>query len=448
MSESLLDMLASLPEIQREQIMASMTHSQLTAIAWDWHSKARPEQLPPSDPNWIQWIFLGGRGTGKTRAASEMVREWAKIPTARIALVGPTAADVRDTMVEGVSGIMKVCPPNERPEYVTTKRKLVFPSGGIAFLYSSQEPERLRGPNHSHAWGDEISYWKHSENTLDMLRFTLRMGKNPQTIFTMTPKPTNLIKSLIAPQENHYITSSSTMDNRANLSNQFIKEILKRYDGTRTGRQELYGEFLEDAEGAIVTHQHISDARIELEEDEDNGDNELNALINRLVRIEVAVDPAVTNHKSSDHTGIIVAGKDSNDEVYVLADLSMKGSPEQWATVAINAAKKYSADRIVAEVNNGGDLVINTLRAVDRSIRVDKVHASRGKHIRFAPVGALYEQGKIHHVGRYPLLEEQLCLFSLDGYQGGDSPDRADALVWAVTSLVLGKQKYPVACFY
>lgn len=434
MSENLLDILASMPEIQRKEVVAMMTPEQLQYLLHDWHSMARPEQLPPNDPNWSQWIFMGGRGTGKTRAASEMVREWGKIPTARIALVGPTAADVRDTMVEGISGILTVCPPNERPEYVTTKRKLVFPSGGIAYLYSSQEPERLRGPNHSHAWGDEISYWKHSENTLDMLRFTLRMGKNPQVLFTMTPKPTNLIKSLIAPEENHYITTSSTMANKANLSPQFLKDIFKRYDGTRIGRQELYAELLEDVEGAIVTHQHISDARIEIEED-------INLILDKLVRIEVAVDPAVTNHKKSDHTGIIVAGKDEEGEVYILRDLSMKGSPEQWATVAINAAKEFNADRIIAETNNGGDLVISTLRAVDRSIRIDKVTASRGKHIRFAPVGALYEQGKVHHVGRYPLLEEQLCLFSLDGYEGGDSPDRADALVWAVTSLVLGKRK-------
>lgn len=429
MSENLLDILSSLSEIRRKEVINQLTPEQLQYLLHDWYSMARPEQLPPPNPNWIQWIFLGGRGSGKSRAASELVREWGKIPTARIALVGPTAADVRDTMIEGVSGILAVCPPNERPDYQPSKRRLVFPSGGKAYLYSSEKPERLRGPNHSHAWGDEVSYWKHSEDTLDMLRFTLRIGANPQTIFTMTPKPTNLVKSLLAPKENHYVTTSNTLANAANLSPQYIKEILDRYDGTRLGRQEIYAELLEDIEGAIVTDQHICDARID----------EIN--LDRLVRIEVAVDPAVTNHKKSDHTGIIVAGKDENDEVYVLKDLTMKGSPEQWATVAINAAKQYNADRIVAETNNGGDLVINTLRTVDRSIRVDKVHASRGKHIRFAPVGALYEQGKIHHVGRYPLLEEQLCLFSLDGYEGGDSPDRADALVWAVTSLVLGKRR-------
>lgn len=426
---NLLDILASMSEIRRKEAVAMMTPEMMTFLLHDWESTARPEQVQPNDPNWIQWVYMGGRGTGKTRAASEMVREWGKIPTARIALVGPTAADVRDTMVEGVSGILAVCPANERPDYQPSKSRLVFPSGGKAHLYSSEKPERLRGPNHSHAWGDEISYWKHSEETLDMLRMTLRMGANPQVLFTMTPKPTNLIKSLIAPQDNHYITKSSTMANEANLSPQFLKEIFNRYDGTRIGRQELYAELLEDIEGAIVTDQHICDARL----------NEIN--LDRLVRIEVAVDPAVTNHKKSDHTGIVVAGKDENDEVYVLKDLTMKGSPEQWATVAINAAKEFNADRIIAETNNGGDLVVETLRAVDRSIRIDKVNASRGKHIRFAPVGALYEQGKIHHVGRYPLLEEQLCLFSLDGYEGGDSPDRADALVWAVTSLVLGKRK-------
>lgn len=422
---NLLDILSSLPKNQRIEIINQLTPEQMQYLLHDWQSLARLEQLPPDKSNWKQWIYMGGRGTGKTRAASEMVRQWGKIPTARIALVGPTAADVRDTMVQGVSGILNVCPGNEKPDYQPSKRRIVFPSGGKAYLYSSEKPERLRGPNHSHAWGDEISYWKHDEETLDMLRMTLRIGINPQVLFTMTPKPTALIKSLLAPENGHYVTTSSTMANKANLSPQFLKDIFKRYDGTRLGRQELYAELLEDIEGAIVTEEHIRTSRV----------SEIN--LDRLVRIEVAVDPAVTNHKKSDHTGIVVAGKDENDEVFILADLSMKGTPEQWATVAIRAAKQYQADRIVAETNNGGDLVLTTLRAVDRTVRVDKVTASRGKHIRFAPVGALYEQGKIHHVGRYPTLEEQVCAFSLDGYQGGDSPDRADALVWAVTSLVL-----------
>jgi predicted phage terminase large subunit-like protein len=336
-------------------------------------------------------------------------------------------------MITGHSGILSISPPWFMPIYEPSKRRLSWPNGSQAFAFSAEEPDRLRGPQFHFAWGDEVAVWKYDEKTLAMLRFSLRLGKNPQAIYTTTPRPTTLMRQLLKDSPGRYISRGSTYDNKANLPAGYLQQIKEKYEGTRLGRQEIYAELLEDIPGALITPEHILHT---------------DTTPSNITRTEVAIDPAVTNNPNSDSTGIIVAAKTSDNKVYILADYSMKASPEQWARRAIKAYHDFSCDRIIYEGNMGGDLVASTLRAVDNTVRIDKVTASKGKHIRFAPVAALYEQGKVFHVGQYADLEQQLCSFTLDGYCGDGSPDRADAAVYAITSLVLQKKKSHAAALY
>lgn len=389
----------------------------LRSAVYDWSLWARPAQLaPPGD--WRIWLILAGRGFGKTRSGAEWIRQQVDQGKAgRIALVGATAADVRDTMVEGESGLLRVFPDEQRPRYEPSKRRVTFHTGAIATTYSADEPDRLRGPNHDLAWADEVAAWRYAESW-DQLMFGLRIGDRPRAVATTTPKPTRLIRNLVE-RHDTAVTRGSTYDNAQNLSPAFLDEMRSRYEGTRLGRQELDAELLLDAEGALWTRDLLDDART--------------TTVPTLSRVVVAIDPAVTSNSGSDETGIIVAGVGVDGHGYVLEDRTIKGSPAEWAAAAVTAYHVHKADRIVAESNQGGDMVSHTLRTVDKNVPIRLVHASRGKRTRAEPVAALYEQGRVHHAGAFPELEDQLCTWTPDGA----SPDRLDALVWALTELLV-----------
>lgn len=390
-----------------------------------WRRQARPEQLPPAG-DWSTWLVSAGRGWGKTRTGAEWVRSLAEGGQAsRIALVGPTAADARDVMVEGESGLLSICPGHFRPDYEPSKRRLTWPNGCIATMFSSEEPDRLRGPQHGAAWCDELAAWRNLDATWNMLQFGMRLGKHPRQLITTTPRPIKLLKELVK-RDDTVVVRGSTYDNRENLAPTFFSQIVTRYEGTRLGRQELNAELLEDTEGALWSYSLIEKARLPADHRPE------------LRRIVVAIDPAVSVSETSDETGIVVAGVGVDGKGYVLEDCSGKYSPTEWARRAIDAYNRHHADRVVAEANQGGAMVENTLRVLDKNLPIKLVHASKGKVTRAEPISALYEQGRVHHVGAFDQLEDQLCSFT-PGSSG--SPDRLDALVWALTALILeGKQ--------
>lgn len=389
-----------------------------------WRSKARPSQLPPPG-DWNGWMILAGRGFGKTRAGAGWVHELVETgQTGRIALVAATAADARDTLVEGVSGILNTAPPWSRPLYESSKRRLTWPNGAIATMFSSEEADRLRGPEHDALWADELAAWTDVQGTWDMAMFGLRLGKRPRWLVTTTPKPIKLLKELLAREgRDVVVTRGSTFENEANLASTFLAAVRARYEGTRLGRQELNAELLLDNPGALWQLDWLDRDRVRAAPE--------------LRRIVVAIDPAVSNNEGSDETGIVVAGVTRDNEGYVLEDLSGKYAPHEWAAKAIAAYRRHKADRILAEVNNGGAMVEATIRALDHRVSFKAVHASRGKVVRAEPIAALYEQRKVHHVGNFPTLEDQMCAFTsdFDRARTGYSPDRVDALVWALTEL-------------
>lgn len=396
-----------------------LTHFQRQAIAYDWRVMGRDDQQPPPG-DWPVWLIKAGRGYGKTRTGSEWVRMVAESnPRARIALVGPTAADVRDVMVEGESGIRACAPPWAQPVYEPSKRRLTWPNGAIATTYSADEPDRLRGPQHTHAWCDEAAAWRYPD-AWDMLMMGLRLGELPQAVVTTTPRPVPLMKT-IQNWPGCIVTRGRTADNASNLAPTFLTSLMAKYEGTRLGRQELEGEDLDDNPDALWQRDALDANRVRQWPE--------------LTRIVVAIDPAVTSRDDSDETGIIVAGLGADRRGYVLADLSGRHKPDAWGRIAINAYHEWKADRIVAESNQGGEMVSHVLRTIDGDVPVRLVHASRGKVARAEPVAALYEQGRVSHVGTLAKLEDQLCTWS----QGQASPDRMDALVWAVTELMLGR---------
>ena len=391
-------------------------------LPYKWRNwNARPEQLPPPDESWRVWLILAGRGCGKTRSGAEWIREEVELGRAkRIALVGETASDVRNVMVEGESGILAISPPNFRPIWEPSKRQLRWPNGAIATAYSGDEPDQLRGPQHDAAWADELAKWKQPSKAFDNLELGLRQGSNPRIVVTTTPKPIPLLRQLIKDPMT-VVTRGSTYDNRANLAPGFLNRIKKKYEGTRLGQQELYAEMLEDMPGALWNHSQLDALRV-------------NHVPCDCFRIVVAIDPAVTCGEDSSETGIVVAALAQDCQVYVLADLSARLSPNDWARKAVQAYHHYHADCIIGEVNNGGDMIERILRTVDPRIAYRPVHASHGKYVRAEPISASYEQGTVHHVGRFPELEEQMCCYVPGQYEG--SPDRMDALVWAVTELL------------
>jgi predicted phage terminase large subunit-like protein len=382
--------------------------------------KADPEQ-PGSRSS-----FIGTRPFGKTRTLAEWVCDQAASGQAsRIALVAATAADARDVLVEGESGILAVAPPWCRPIYEPSKRRLTWPNGVIATTFSAEEPDRLRGPQHDAAVCDELASWSHPE-TWDMLQFGLRLGRKPRCLIATTPRPTKLLRELLA-REGHdvVVTRGSSYDNKANLAPAFFAQIVKKYEGTRLGRQELNAELLEDTPGALWSQGLIDGTRI--------------SAAPELTRIVVAIDPAATSGEDADETGVVVVGQDKDGQGYVLADCSGRYTPIEWARIAISAYRTHHADRIVAERNNGGDMVEATLRMVDQNVPVTTVWASRGKVTRAEPISALYEQGRMHHVGTFPQLEAQMTNFTsdFDREAAGYSPDRLDAMVWAATELLV-----------
>ena len=421
-----------LPASDQAEILASLTEAQAENLKWDWDFWARPEQmLPPGD--WLTWLVLAGRGWGKTKTGAEAVRRLVcgSTPLApgqygRIAIVAETSADARDVMVEGPAGLLSVHPPAFRPNYEPSKRRLTWPNGAVATVFNATEPDQLRGPNHDLSWSDELAKWAYAEETWDMLQFGMRGGDHPRQIITTTPKPIPVVKRILKSQST-LITRGSTFDNRSNLAPSFFTQVVARYEGTRLGRQELNAEMLDDVEGALWTRAMIDAARKPVK------------LVD-MARVVVSVDPSGTkgDEDSGDWIGIVVVGKGVDGRAYVLADRTCKLSPDGWGRRSVEAYHEFRADRIIAERNFGGAMVEHVLRSVDRSVSYQEVTASRGKVQRAEPVAALYEQGRVTHLGDFTELEDQLCQMTPDGYLGNGSPDRADALVWALTDLMLG----------
>lgn len=411
---------------------------------YDWSKIGRPSQQTP-EGRWRVWFIKAGRGWGKTRTGGEECRKQVKRGRRRLALVGATAADVRDTMIEGESGIMAIHPDHERPTYEPSKRRLTWPNGAIATLYSADEPERLRGPQHDFAWADELASWRYPA-AWDMLQFGLRLGDNPQVVVTTTPKPRAFIKKILSHPKT-VVTHGSLYENKDNLAEDFVEYILGTYEGTRLGRQEIDGEFLEDTPGALWTHDLIEQTRW-------IGD------IPPLSRIVVAIDPAVSVAEESDETGISVVGKGlitpdmfegrmlpdfpfHVEHGFVLADRGGRLTPQEWADRAVSLYHEFEADAIVAEVNNGGNLVTENIRTRYPSVRVRSVTATRGKVMRAEPVAGFFEQGRAHMTRGFPLLEDQLCSF-VPG-QLDKSPDRVDAMVWAFHDLMVKSKSIKAA---
>lgn len=430
---SLAERLRARSPVDVKKLLGELTDGEAAALEFDWNFWARPNQLPP-EGDWTTWLLLGGRGSGKTRAGAECVRCWVK-DYALVNLIGPTADDARDVMIEGESGLLNICPNSERPEYLPSRRRLNWPNGAVSLIFTADEPDRLRGKQHMKFWADELCAWRHAE-AWDQAQLGLRLGANPQGVVTTTPKPSKLLLKLMK-QPDTVVSRATTYENRANLAPKFIDQIIRRFEGTRQGREQLLGEVLRDVPGALWQLDWFDSLRVTPDQ------------VPELRRVVVAIDPAVTSSESSDLTGIAVAGKgvarelatleDRDGHGYVLADRSLKASPHGWASAAVAAYEEFRADLIVAETNNGGDLVESTLRTVAPNVPFKKLHASRGKVVRAEPIAALYEQGKVHHAGAFAELEDELCTF-VPGGTFSDSPDRADALVWALTELFLAAQ--------
>lgn len=420
--QSPAERLASLPKAERDALIAGFTPKQVEDLLYDWAGfNARPEQIePPGD--WDVWAIIAGRGFGKTRSGAEWVRTQIKNGSRRIALVAETQKDLEDVMVNGESGIMSVFPEAERPKVTYKPIRMTFPNGAVALGYNGTEPGQLRGPQFDAAWVDELAKFRYGRETWDMLQFALRLGDKPRVLVTTTPLPTEIIKDIIAGKEGKvHVTRGSTYDNASNLAAPFLQKIRDRYENTRLGRQELHAEILGDLPGALWTQASLDAYRIASAPD--------------MKRIVVAVDPAISNTETSDEHGIIVAGLDGDNRGVILEDASMNGSPNEWARRAVALYREWDADAIVIEINQGGDMVAHTLRTVDPNVKIREVRASRGKHIRAEPVSAFYEQGKVVHLGRLTELEAQMVQMTNAGYQGTGSPDRVDALVWAITDL-------------
>jgi len=402
------------------QVAAQLSEAEAETLLYTWDLWARPEQQMPADA-WRNWLILAGRGFGKTRTGAEAVRAIASAdPEARIALVGPTAADVRDVMIEGESGILACFPPAERPVYFSSKRRVMFRNGAQAFCYSAEEPERLRGPQHSAAYCDEIATYPAVTELWDNLKFGLRLGADPRVVVTTTPKPMRFLNELIA-DAGTILTRGRTYDNRANLPPAVLAEFERVYGGTRIGRQELEGELLEEAEGALWQRAQLERLRVRSAPE--------------LVRVVVALDPSVTAGPDSDECGIVACGLGTDGHGYLLADDSGVYDASVWAHRAVSRFDAIEGDKIIAEVNNGGDLVEKVIRTVRANIAFEAVRASRGKVTRAEPIAALYEQGKIHHVGGFKALEDEQCNFVPGAL--GKSPNRVDALVWGFSYLML-----------
>ena len=433
MGKSLAQIIAELPEEQRAEVLAGMDPD---ALQWDWEFWGRPEQHRPEGDDWNIWMYLAGRGAGKTRTAAEWVRKEAEDTSKgqkRFALVARTAADVRDVIVEGESGIINVTPPSERPLYEPSKRRLTWPNGNTATCFTADEPDSLRGPQFTHAWGDEVAAWRQTPDgagltAFENLRIGTRLGQNPKIMITTTPKRVPLLYDLIKESEKTpgkvIITKGSTMDNTGNLSQAYMEGILGVYEGTRLAAQELYGEMLSDVEGALWTQELIDKCR---ESVMPHG---------APLRV-IGVDPSVAENPR-DECGIVVVASSADRDLYkrqswVLEDASVLGSPDVWANKVVAMARKWGCP-VVAEVNQGGALVRNAINTIDPTVKVLEVHSKYGKALRAEPITLAYEQNRVHHIGFLAELESQMCAW-IPGE--GKSPDRVDALVHALTALLI-----------
>lgn len=410
---------------QWEKYLKSLSPKDLSELKFIWEFWARPKQLPPQWA-WRVWMLLCGRGWGKTRVGAEWVRyRVEKCGAKRIALVGRTAADVRDVMVEGESGLLGISRPDFMPVYKPSIRELEWPNGAIAKTFSADEPNVLRGPQHDTAWCDELASWPANE-AWSNLEMGLRLGTDPRVIVTTTPRPIPIVKDILK-RPTTAATIGNTFENKSNLAESFIDNIKRQYEGTRLGRQELYAEILDDNPGALWHMANIDEHR--------------KPEAPQLTRIVVAIDPAVSSNVDSDETGLVVAGSDGTGHAYVLHDESGIYSPSEWGHKAVELYDRFEADCIIAEVNNGGELVKQNVYTVRALLPFKEVRATRGKQLRAEPVAALYEQGRVHHVGSLSKLEDQMC--SWDPTMPGKSPDRLDAMVWAVTDLLVGTYPAP-----
>ncbi len=427
-------LIASAQPSRQKSFLATLTSEQLAALPYLFDFWAMPHQVPP-EGDWRTWVILGGRGAGKTRAGAEWVRSMVEgprpaVPGAahRVALIAETIEQAREVMVFGESGIMAVSPPGRRPEWVPGRRMLIWPNGATAQLFSAHEPESLRGPQFDAAWVDELAKWRRGAETWDMLQFGLRLGDDPRACVTTTPRRNGALRDVLA-RPSTVVTHAPTQANRANLAESFLTEIEARYSGTSLGRQEIEGALIEDVEGALWRARQLADCQL--------------ADFPTLDRVVVAIDPPGTSHAGSDDCGIVVAGVTMAGPVqdwraYVLADLTRSAaSPTDWAQAAIDAMDHYDADRLVAEVNQGGDMVEAVVRQIDPLVSYRSVHASQGKSARAEPIAALYEQGRIFHARGLGALEDQMCQMTTRGFDGKGSPDRVDALVWALHDLMI-----------
>jgi len=431
------------------------TPAEKKLLEHDWSFWGRPEQQEP-DGDWSVWLVLAGRGFGKTRLGSEWVRKVMCGPTplaagkvAHMALVAENAADARDVMIQSAAGILRVHANDFRPKYNSSLRKLTWPNGAVAHTYSADDPEQLRGPEHDAAWSDELAKWRYADETWDMLQFGLRTGFNPRQLVTTTPRPIQILRDLVASPDTA-VTKGTTYDNAANLAPRFLSKMRERYEGTRLGRQELRAEILDDVVGALWTREMLEKRTVR---------NPFAAGMGRLDplpdmrRVVVGVDPSGTTgedeaarkrrkdgkeEEAGDDVGIICAGLGVDNIVYVLEDGTCNFAPSEWAKRVVQVFDRQEADMVVGEMNFGGAMVEFTIRTARRNIPYRPVHASRGKVVRAQPIASLYEQGKVRHVGSFGALEDQMVSMTQRGYEGRGSPDRVDALVWAITDLVFG----------
>ncbi|MDP3410244.1 DNA-packaging protein [Bosea sp. (in: a-proteobacteria)] len=418
------------------QIVPDLDADSVVALSECWTLFGRLDQKLGEPPHKSVWLVLGGRGAGKTRTGAEWVKgmalgqePYAQAATQRIALVGETQGQVRDVMIEGVSGLLAIHTRWERPSWYPSRRRLEWPNGAIAQVFSAEDPEGLRGPQFGAAWSDELAKWPNLQETWDMLQFGLRLGDRPRQIITTTPRPVPLIKRLLDdPQV--AVSRAATSANRFNLAADFIRSVTQSYGGTRLGRQELDGELVEESADALWTRAMIEDCR----------EREAPA----LARIVVAVDPPASSSARADSCGLVVAGLDRDGLGHVLEDGTVSGArPHEWAAKAVALYRRFEADALVVEVNQGGEMATAVIREVDPGVPVSAVRATRGKYLRAEPVAALYAQGRVRHAGTFPALEDEMCDFGPGGLSSGRSPDRLDALVWALTHLMLGPRGRP-----
>lgn len=415
--QSPAEQLALLSESDRAAVLDGMTAKQAAQLLYNWRGfNARPNQVAPQG-DWSTWLALAGRGFGKTEAGAQWVRERVASGARQIALVAETQKDLEEVMVKR---LLAIYPEGERPTARFKPVRITWPNGAVALGYNGTEPNQLRGPEFDTAWVDELAKYRYARETWDMLQFTMRAGNDPKVFVTTTPRPIQIIKDLIA-DKSTIVTRGSTFDNASNLAPQFLKNLKARYEGTRLGRQELNAEVLGDLPGALWSMATLDSYRLQSEP--------------KMGRIVVSVDPAVTNTEDSDYHGIIVAGMAEDKRGIVLEDASMQGGPAEWARRAVSLSRSWGADGVVVEVNQGGDMVAHTLRTIDPNLNIIEVRASRGKHVRAEPIAALYEQGRVAHVGSFPELENEMTQMTTSGYQGDGSPDRVDALVWAMSEL-------------